>query len=223
MSQSCSQSFGPAVMAKRPKRCTNWTNRLRLVCVALGAGWLMNGTAYSQQPKPDAKTVLSRLEISEDGTTAAFLDDHGLLKVKSKDSKETAVPLDSGKPQHVSAMALSPDGRMLVAAAPDGTITLWDLATRKVRTSYRLSDAQNIHSLVVLPPQGKVLAVAASDGVLKFVDLATGKLIREVRNGAKWTGLSRCPQTELYWHALPKIVNCRYGTCGRLTHWANWT
>jgi WD40 repeat protein len=51
----------------------------------------------------------------------------------------TAQPRDAwkGQPDYVGALALSPDGKTLASFTRDGTITIWDMTTKKAVSSFR--------------------------------------------------------------------------------------
>jgi WD40 repeat protein len=55
----------------------------------------------------------------------------------------------------VHCVVFSPDGKTLASSDDDGVITLWDVATRKVRTSMRLP-AKFVRALAY-SPDGKTL------------------------------------------------------------------
>ncbi len=61
----------------------------------------------------------------------------------------------------VNALAFSPDSSTLVVGAEDGTITLWNVKTRKEIRSITLSDKYPVEDLK-FSPSGSLLAVATS-------------------------------------------------------------
>ncbi len=75
-------------------------------------------------------------------------------------------------------LAYSADGKSLVSAAADGTVSLWDTATNKERRSFksRFLGAQSI----VVTPDGTALALVGEDLEVQFWDTASGRLKRQL-------------------------------------------
>jgi WD40 repeat protein len=83
----------------------------------------------------------------------------------------------------VNSVAFSPDGKTLATGTNDGSVWLWDLATRQAG---RLLTASGfpVHS-VAFSPDGKTLAAGSNDGSVRLWGLATHRPIggRLIING----------------------------------------
>lgn len=75
-------------------------------------------------------------------------------------------------------LAYSADGKSLVSAAADGTVSLWDTATNQERRSFK-SRFLGVQSIVVTP-DGATLALVGEDLEVQFWDTATGRLKRQL-------------------------------------------
>jgi WD40 repeat protein len=81
------------------------------------------------------------------------------------------------EPLGVRAVAFSPDGRFLAAGTGEpkelGTVTLWDVATRTSRWTYR--DKSGVPALA-FSPDGQTLAIAVYQNAARLLDASTGKV-----------------------------------------------
>jgi WD40 repeat protein len=89
----------------------------------------------------------------------------------------TGAPLKLGNIGVVSAMAFSPDGRLL--AAPGYGIGLWEAKTRKYIRALGEDLKQGASSLA-FSPDGRLLASGGGDGALQIWDLRAGMLVRDL-------------------------------------------
>ncbi len=78
----------------------------------------------------------------------------------------------------VLALALSPDGTEMAAACSDGTVKLWNLATRTFRLSI---DAHAGGALAAaISPDAQRLVTGGRDGLVKIWDFDTGELLESL-------------------------------------------
>ncbi|MEZ5400930.1 MAG: WD40 repeat domain-containing protein [Bryobacteraceae bacterium] len=78
----------------------------------------------------------------------------------------------------VSAMAFSPDGKTLVAAAYDTDVRVWSVANGELR---RVIDEMTVSMFeLAFSPDGKYLAAAGVDRTVYLWDAATWKLVRKI-------------------------------------------
>ncbi len=125
------------------------------------------------------------LVFSPDGKTLAFNegvvpDDVIVWDVENNHLKKKL----SGHTNVVTHLAFSPDGKTLASASPfheDGTVKLWDLATGKVRRSWRPYE-NDVPCSVAFSPSGNILATGAWGGLIKLWD-ADGVALRKELNG----------------------------------------
>ncbi len=75
----------------------------------------------------------------------------------------------------VSAVAFSPDGRLLASASRDQTLKVWDTASGQERLTLR--GHNDVVSDVVFSPDGRLLASAGWDCTVRLWDTETGSLV----------------------------------------------
>jgi WD40 repeat protein len=84
----------------------------------------------------------------------------------------------TGSGASVNGVAFSPDGKILATGNGDGTVRLWDTATRR-QLGQPLGAYSHLQSLnaVAFNPDGKVVAAAGRGGVVRLWDVATHREI----------------------------------------------
>ncbi len=96
-----------------------------------------------------------------------------LVKRQPSSSFRTGVSLDD-------TIALTPDGRTLLASSNGLVLHAWDLGTRRDR--FASTDAhQGPITQVLVTPDGKTAITGAEDATMRLWDLATGRPVRALR------------------------------------------
>jgi WD40 repeat protein len=90
----------------------------------------------------------------------------------------------------VSALAFSPDGKMLAVGSWSTRATLWDLTTG--RKPHTLKHAVVVTSLA-FTPDGRRLVTATADGMLRLWDVATGRELLALRGPGQDTRVAFSP------------------------------
>lgn len=83
--------------------------------------------------------------------------------------------LQSGHVDRVTAVRVSPDGRLIASGAWDGLIKVWDAATGEVVRTIR---SHKFLLPVAFTPDGKSIAAGGFDHNLRLWDVRSGKLVR---------------------------------------------
>jgi WD40 repeat protein len=83
----------------------------------------------------------------------------------------------------VVALAFSPEGKTLASGSADGTVTLWDVPTRRERAAP--AGHADIITGLAFSPDGKTLASSSWDGTVRLWEAATGRQ-RAALTGSAW-------------------------------------
>ena len=84
----------------------------------------------------------------------------------------------------VRSVSFSSDGATLASGARDGTVKLWDVATRELVATLE-GHTSGVNS-VSFSLDGAILASGAWDGTVKLWDVATGEIIATLEGHADW-------------------------------------
>src|SRR5262249_5756888 len=129
----------------------------------------------------DHKAAVPTVAFTPDGTALVTAALDGSVKVRdAADGKvRYALDLPGRKGEGVAAVAVSPDGRTLVAGGGSwgepghGNVAAWDLATGGRR--WLVTDVPGSVWGLAFAPDGKTLALACLDGSVRLYDPAGGK------------------------------------------------
>jgi WD40 repeat protein len=122
---------------------------------------------------PDGRTLVSGGEREE---SVRLWDVAGGGVRRLTRGRREAKEEDASEDRRVSAVAFSPDGRLLAAGLTEGALVVWDVASGAERC--RLAGHDGRVSALAFSPDGSRLVTASLDRTARLWDLATGKELR---------------------------------------------
>ncbi len=130
------------------------------------------------------KGVISQVVFSPDGNQIALSSSTGIWIYDAKSLKEIS---EFATDDWISSLAYSPDGKMIAAWYPDGSVGLWDVKTSTLQQTLKVESEGNIRftgdglNNVAFSADGKVLASGHGDGSVHLWDTVRGELIRTIK------------------------------------------
>ena len=137
-----------------------------------------DGQTWKSAPKSLGKDMkpVNSVAFSPAKTTSILVSggEDGLVFWDVASGERLAAPLEDGKA--VNSVAFSPDGTTLASGRQDGTIVLWNTATRQP-LGLQLDMHTDSVLAVAFSPNGKILASGGQDTAVIFWDVATGQVL----------------------------------------------
>ena len=151
-----------------------------VVASSIGVWVYEVGTAREIALLPTAGPVVTVL-FSPDGTMLALgFGDLELGTVELWDASTlTHIATLEGHPEAVTSVSFSPDGTTLASGSRDGTVKLWEVATRANFATWEAAErSEYVETISVsFSPDGTMLASGTWDNTVKLWDVATGEKI----------------------------------------------
>jgi WD40 repeat protein len=160
--------YNPAGFEPQPKRSMPMCKRLFLVFA--GVALFLQG-ADAQQPGQATIVV-----FSVDGKRVITAIDKTINIADAQTQKDIARLL--GHTAKITALAVSPDGKLLASGSQDKTVAVWDMPTG--RQLLRIQAGGLVNNLTI-SGNGKNLTARTAEKTLIEWELATGKEIRKVK------------------------------------------
>ncbi len=130
--------------------------------------------------------VTSALAFSPDGSLLAVSGYHEVL-LRSADGSNLVARLVGESPR-IEFLAFSPNGKLLAvsggAPALFGEIQIWDVATRKQISSYKISN-DSLYG-VAFSPDGERLSFGGADKSARIIAVKDGKELMKFDNHSDW-------------------------------------
>lgn len=111
--------------------------------------------------------------FSADSRQLAIAGDDGVAHVRDIETGQSVAFVPAGPPWPVKAVTFSPDGSEVITGSEDGTVRIWDIATRTVLKT--LTGHCNAVWDVAFSPDGQRLATASEDGTARLWDPRSGQ------------------------------------------------
>jgi WD40 repeat protein len=151
-------------------------------------------------------------------------DSKQVVSSYSRDNRVFVWDLATGKPirrlmghtRPATSLAVSPDGKLVLAGSEDKTVVLWDLETGKERHRLFINCE---HCAGTFSPDNKSIVTYGDDPVLRLWDVENGELIRELAgHSAGCSGLFSRDSRKIVSFGLDKTVRLWDAATGKQIH-----
>jgi WD40 repeat protein len=145
----------------------------RFITALLGFGLIAGLAVARQNPNPP-------MAVSPDGTRGAR-GDGNLIDIYDVQSNKVVIRIQAHGDK-VSALAFSPDGKMLASGGLDKNLCLFDIATGK--QLLKLKGEGTVEG-ILWGADGKTVTAREADQTMREFDVATGKVMRVYKDEKK--------------------------------------
>jgi hypothetical protein len=138
----------------------------------IGHGKLHEKAIRSLALSPDGRLVASG---GQDGTIRLWTVNHDRAEAGSFSGRNTILRSGGDQKMGVSALAFSPDGRLLLSAGADSALRLWDMTWPIPKELRRFDGHSDNVVAVAFAPDGAQALSGSRDGTVRLWDVRTGR------------------------------------------------